>query len=173
MKKMILLFILVSLLTYSTYSQSAYLKSVYPKSERFSLKEILTKRLIYKSSFVLIAGIFDGTAETVKFHYSSFKKMFPDANDQFWDEDISWSNKYSNNNKANGPAFFGSTTFLVWTTDGYHLMRTLRNANIMVAITIDFCNEKKRWYYYVIDAIVCYIAYNVGFTISYDLIFRK
>lgn len=42
----------------------------------------------------------------------------------FWGSS-SWLRKYKGYLKSNGPAFFGSTTFLVFLTDGVHLFQFL------------------------------------------------
>ena len=46
-------------------------------------------------------------------------------NPQFWDKHKSWRNKWKGGVAANGERFFGSSTFLVWTTDAWHLFNGL------------------------------------------------
>ena len=46
-------------------------------------------------------------------------------NPQFWDKHKSWRNKWKGGVAANGEKFFGSSTFLVWTTDAWHLFNAL------------------------------------------------
>lgn len=46
-------------------------------------------------------------------------------NPQFWDKHKSWRNKWKGGVAANGEKFFGSSTFLVWTTDAWHLFNGL------------------------------------------------
>lgn len=41
----------------------------------------------------------------------------------WWNPNISWKNKYKNNDPTQGPKFFGSTTFLVWLTDAWHFSK--------------------------------------------------
>ncbi len=43
----------------------------------------------------------------------------------WWSEHKSWINKYKNGDPNQGPAFFGSTTFLVFMTDGWHFWQKL------------------------------------------------
>src|SRR6056297_3018357 len=86
------------------------------------------KKEIWPCAALTLAGSFDGVAESVKWHYhDQFSNTFPNNNPEYWDPDVSWRNKYENGIKEDGPAYFGSTTFLAWTTDGYHLMRSARN----------------------------------------------
>ena len=119
---------------------------------------------------MFVSGVADGTSEVLRYHYEGFKNRFPDARDTFWQPSQSWPNKWKNGDPTQGPAYFGSTTFLVWTTDGFHLCRTIRNVHMIAALAIPIGYNKK-WYFYIVDAIVYYISYTAGFTLSYDLIF--
>lgn len=62
-----------------------------------------------------------GLHETLNYHYYLFAKMFPHADQLYWDPFYSWRNKYEGGDPVNGPRFFGSTTFLVALTDAKHL----------------------------------------------------
>jgi hypothetical protein len=122
------------------------------------------------SSF--IAGGFEGTSETLKHHYYEFSHVFPNSNPNFWNPDISWKNKYKNGDYLQGDKFFGSSTIFVWTTDGYHLMRTGRN--LMVTTTfILIPKEKRKFKYYVVDALLNSLAFNLGFITTYSLVYRR
>jgi hypothetical protein len=57
----------------------------------------------------------------------------------FWDKTISWGNKYSDDSIKDGtfkPRFFGSTSFLSFLVDGWHLMNTIHIASISFAVGI-------------------------------------
>lgn len=122
-------------------------------------------------SAMYVAGIFDGTAETLKFHYSNFSRVFPNSNPNYWNPQISWTNKYRNSNYALGPKYFGSTTFLVWTTDGYHMMRFGRNTMFLCTV-ISLSREKKKLKHLLFDAVLNSSAYHLGFWTSYETIFK-
>lgn len=135
------------------------------KKYQFSNKnKFLTRSLMF------ISGAFDGTAESLKYQYSGFKNIFPNANDYWWDPSVSWKNKYKNNDKSQGPKFMLSTTLLVGTTDGYHLTRTIRNLTMVAAITFKI-GEKQKWSHYLLDAAVDYASYLLGFCLTYELMF--
>jgi hypothetical protein len=119
-----------------------------------------------------MGGMFEGTAETLKFHYYRFEKRFPKANDNYWDPVKSWENKYKNNEYGQGAKYLGSTTFLAWTTDGYHMTRTVRNGFLMTAIVLKK-NKRQKWYWYVVEGFGHLVAYQAGFHASYSLLFRK
>lgn len=116
-----------------------------------------------------VSGAFDGTAEAIRYHYPQVKKLLPGINDQFWNTSLSWKNKYKNGDPAQGDAYFLSSTALVFTTDAFHLFRMCSNVAMIGAVVIKI-GEKKKWYYYFIDASIYYISYNVGFTLIYDVI---
>lgn len=117
------------------------------------------------------AGVWDGVSQSVAFHYSDFKEVFPCAKDQFWNNNISWKNKYKDvENGDYSPKFFGSTTFLAWTTDGYHLSRTISNTSMLAGVILDYSGKKKlHWYLY--DFVICSIVKSVGFHLTYTVIF--
>ena len=82
------------------------------------------KHLITLLVLVLLAGIADGTKETLQFHYNA--SIFAmRTNQQYWNPKISWLNKYKDITIDKTPKFFGASTFLVWTTDAYHLFKSI------------------------------------------------
>lgn len=122
------------------------------------------------SSLLLVSGMADGLAEACKFHPKGVTEVF--GNPQFWDNSLSWRNKYRNGDPAQGAKFPLSTTALAWTTDGYHLSRMIRNSTMIAAITIRIGEPAKKWYYYIAEAVIYYLTYQLGFTITYDIIFK-
>ena len=119
---------------------------------------------------IMIAGISDGTNEELSHHYNNFKKVFPKANDQYWDPKISWTNKYKNGDPTQGPKHFGSTTFLVWTTDGYHMTRFVKNTMVVTSIALSV-RPKRKFKDFLVRAIAHSVAYHVGFFVSYEVVF--
>jgi len=119
-----------------------------------------------------LAGVSDGTAETLKFHYSDFKRVFPSSNPNYWDMKISWKNKYKNQDYNQGPKFFGSTTFLVWTTDGYHMSRFAKNTMFVTTILIH-PKEKKKFKNYLLDVFIHSTSYHLGFFSTYETLFKN
>ena len=122
------------------------------------------------SSLLLVSGMADGLAEACKFHPNGVTGAF--GNPQFWDNSLSWRNKYRNGDPAQGAKFPLSTTALAWMTDGYHLSRMIRNSTMIAAITIRIGEPAKKWYYYIVEAAIYYLTYQLGFTITYDIIFK-
>lgn len=122
------------------------------------------------SSLLFVSGMADGLAEACKFHPQGVTEVF--GNPKFWDNSLSWRNKYRNGDPAQGAKFPLSTTALTWTTDGYHLSRMIRNSTVIAAITIRLGEPAKAWYYYIAEAVIYYLTYQLGFTITYDIIFK-
>jgi hypothetical protein len=73
--------------------------------------------------FVILAGISNSIMDTLAYHFST--SIFANFDDQsYWNPNISWKNKWKNGNPEEGEAYFGSSTFLVWTTDAWHIFKS-------------------------------------------------
>ena len=76
--------------------------------------------------------------DTIQFHYD--KSIFSNLSvkkQQWFNPGMSWMNKYKYRNPNYGPAFFGSTTFLVWITDAWHFFQNIMLSCFVLAII--FC----------------------------------
>lgn len=122
---------------------------------------------------VFVSGALDGWNQQISYHYADFEKVFPHANDGFWNPEISWKNKYELDNEGNirGEKFPLSTTALVFMTDGYHLTRTGYKLTGTVG-AVWLMGEKKKWYYYVIDGLIYTVARGLGFHATYTVLPR-
>jgi hypothetical protein len=77
-----------------------------------------------------VAGAADGINQSLLHHRLG-------QGDQFWDPTISWKNKYRDwDGGDKRAAYIGSKSFLVWTTDGYHLTRGIDHAAMYIAVSI-------------------------------------
>lgn len=79
-----------------------------------------------------LAAFCKGIADTLQFHFmdSVFNRV--GLRPRFWNPKLSWENKYKRDKSGHliqplTPRFPGSTTFLVFLTDGWHLFEALRN----------------------------------------------
>lgn len=92
--------------------------------------------------FLLLAGISNGVHDTLQHHYgSSIFRTWTDSRQQFWNPEISWRNKYKKDDTGNlvrplRPAFPGSTTALVFVTDGWHLTKTLYHGALRICLIL-------------------------------------
>lgn len=126
------------------------------------------KQHIAPAVLVFLAGASDGLNQVLAYQYQSFKKAFPGANDRYWSKEISFLNKYKNNDPAQGPKFFGSTGPLVFLTDGYHLTRFTERLFLAGAFAVKIGQDKKKWYYYIAEAVGYWLVNRVGFCAVYN-----
>ncbi len=131
---------------------------------------IKLKAVRYSSAF--IAGFAEGTMDAISFHYDKFQKVHPNASPQFWDPSLSWKNKWYNGNPNEGEKFLGSSTFLVWTTDGWHALKAVNRLTTIGGSIVITIGEKKKWTYYAKELLISYAANRAGFYTSYNLIYK-
>lgn len=113
---------------------------------------------IAPAAAVFVAGGFEGAMDGLQFHY--------DKPDYFWNPDISWQNKYKNRDVAQGKTFAGK--YLVWTTDGWHLMKAGRNASIFTGFMLHPYRRQK-WYWYIVEGVAYWAVNRAGFNLVYSL----
>ena len=138
------------------------------------------RNYIVLGTSTLAAGMLDGSTESLSFHYNNgVKPHFTSINDQYWNPAISWTNKYKNGDVNQGEKFTGSTSFLVFTTDGYHLLRTLRKTadDFTIAYYVNdnytsIITRKKKWRNLATDFLILTVIRSVGFSLTYSLIFN-
>lgn len=127
---------------------------------QYNIKEELPSHIL---SFV--SGAADGVSEKIKFHKLG-------AGSPFWDMKTSWQRKWKDGKESNGEKFFGSSTLLVFVTDGYHLMRMIQHTTMATSLVFHL-GEKKKWYVYLIDGVLHMITNRIGFHLTYNVIFKK
>ena len=73
--------------------------------------------------FITLAAICNSIMDVLSFRYDlSLFSNYPQYQ-QFFDVRVSWKNKYKNGDPEQGAKFFGSETFFVFLTDGWHLAK--------------------------------------------------
>jgi len=131
-------------------------------------KEVIRIASIVGLSFV--SGASWGGHETFVHHPDRMPESW---NPQFWDNSQSWRNKYQGGLPENGPKYFGSTTFLVWTTDAKHLSATVHRVTLLGAGACITIGERRKWWRYAIDAGVSFVSFSAGFHSIYSIAFKK
>lgn len=99
-------------------------------------------------------GSFDGLSDGFEYHSDRL-------GESYWNGKYAWLNKYKNRDMAQGPAFFGSTTFLAGLTSGDHLMQSLAGFSGSVAIVLAPGRTDKRFWPTVRDILIYQLAYNL------------
>lgn len=118
------------------------------------------------------AGAMYGYGEVLAFHYTAFDQVHPNANPQYWNPELSWSNKYKNGDPAQGAKFWGSRTIFVFTTDGYHLSRTL-SRGFAIGCTIPIMGWKPENHWQVLrEFAYLTVSYLAGFHLVYSVIYK-
>lgn len=121
-----------------------------------------------------VSGVVNGLKESSDFHWDAFQKTFPGADPNWWNNDISWENKWIDGDPKNGERFPGSSTYLSFTTDSYHLL-TVTNTSLLcigsgLDVLINLKNGKKELKYFLIDAGANFLIRSAGFHLVYTFI---
>lgn len=124
------------------------------------------KHAIAPASLSFVSGAAWGTNQVLEHRNEAFFKVFPDANKKFWGVD-SWKNKYRNFNPENGR---NSTP--IWFTDGKHLTASATQVFVFASGTTIGIGEKRKWWHYIADAGICFVAYSAGNYLTYNQIFK-
>ncbi len=112
---------------------------------------------------MLAAGWLQGANEVAVNDYRRFAARHPAANPKFSNPRISFKRKYENFPTDKSPAYFGSTTFLAWTSDRHHLYNTTRNFLVAgnIGITMSLY-EKPNWKQIVLQAAASWAFFALG-----------
>ena len=122
---------------------------------------------------LVFAGICNAVMDVLKTRYNT--SIFTSWPNQNWlKPSLSWRNKWKNGDPSQGPKFFGSTTFLVWITDFWHLAKFLMLMAISLAIVFRFpmlaLVEINIWW---LDFIIYYLIFTITFEIFYSKVLIK
>lgn len=162
MKKLLFLLFITAQLQAQTLFQKL-------EAEGFNFRKLATS-----ASISFVGGAANGLHETIYHHYPQFKAKHPNANDQFWNPQISWKNKYEDFDAGlTGERYFGSKTFLAWTTDAKHLLSVTSNTSMVGATLVITIGEKKKWWVYAAEIGVNALARSAGFHLVYSGIYKQ
>jgi len=85
---------------------------------------------------------------------------------QFWDNSVSWANKWKNKDPKQGELFIGSSTIFVTFMDGWHLVKFVWVIHIFAAIVF----YSPITDYLIIDILLYYLIYGIGHEVFSRLI---
>lgn len=133
---------------------------------------------------LMLSGLSKSVKDTLAHHFNG--SIFSNLNRNYWDINISWTNKwtfpYAIDSK---PKFWGSTTFLSWTTDAWHLFDTIQSTcwQLAMAICIQksfilysigiICNEKYDYLCVLALLLIIKILIGVPFELTYSHLFKN
>lgn len=101
-----------------------------------------------------VSGALDGASDGFEYHSDNLGASY-------WNGKYAWLNKYKNRDPRQGPAFFGSTTFLAGVTSGDHLMQSLSNFSGSIAIALAPGRKDRRFWPTVLEIAIYQAAYNL------------
>ena len=128
-----------------------------------------------------LAGLADGARDTLSFRYS--QSIFPQGpgerllggGEQFWNPALSWRNKWKNGDPAQGERYPGSSTALVFLTDGWHLLQFIMLTFFQLAIALPVIMLLGlRWWWVLIAIVPLKFAFSIGFGLMFGrLLIRR
>jgi len=108
---------------------------------------------------LILAGIFNAGMDTLKTRYS--RSIFSKWKNQNWvNPSLSWTNKWKSESKLGDLIM---STVLVWTTDLWHLLKTLMLLSIM--LTVVFYKPIVNWW---ADSIILFCSFTIPFELFYS-----
>jgi hypothetical protein len=96
-----------------------------------------------------------------------------DGANKFWNGKNSWNNKYKNGDIRQGDAYFGSTTFLAFTTDGPHLTNMFTHQFNGMAMAFMPYDENKKLGHVFLKVLAYNAVRQAGHSLVYGLIFKS
>ena len=133
---------------------------------------VLILNVCWSIFLLILSGLSKAVKDTIEHHYliSIFQKLNP----FFWNPSLSWLNKYKNKDQKQGPAFWGSTTFLVWITDGWHLLDMIQALCWQFTLSFWICMSLALPWWYIPIFIICIKTfYDIAFHFPYTYWFVK
>ena len=118
---------------------------------------------------VILAGMLNGVMDVLSMRYNTsvFKHVFKEW-EYFFNPSLSWRNKWKNGDPNQGEKFFGSSTFLVWTTDAWHLAKSSMLLLLTMAITLYSPLVSKS-----VDIFIYWIMFGFIFEMCFSKFFVK
>lgn len=88
-------------------------------------------------ALLILAGISAAIMWKIQFHWE--RSIFSEykGRGDIWLSPMGWVLKYKNGDHNQGRRFFGSTTFLVWLTDGFHFFQMVMFTSLEAAIVLN------------------------------------
>lgn len=123
--------------------------------------------------FMMFAGFSNACMDIIDHKFGV--SIFANSNENFFNPNKSWVNKWEID--AEGTVlvgkerFFGSSTFLVWLTDFWHLAKVAML--LFITLAIIFYNRcEKNLLYYVLDYVLIHVCFTIIFSICYGTLLQ-
>lgn len=145
---------------FSTFSQRKIeIYDIQKDAAKISLQESkkFRKNLLISSAFSAAGGASHGFNQTISHHYGRFERYFPNANERFWNPNVSHTN----------PTMFG------YKPDAYHLSNSFTQISMFAAGGFAFSELRKSPKSIPLFLIVNFVSYSAANWIVYDVVFYK
>ena len=111
---------------------------------------------------LILAAIFKAAADTLVHHYST--SIFKNCNPKFWNPEVSWLNKYKNNDVSQGINHLKFQPF----SDAWHMVNS---SMICCFIALPFIAHV--YLHGLLGYAIAGIFYNIVFIIFYKYLFKS
>jgi hypothetical protein len=118
---------------------------------------------------ITVAGFSNAVMDVLNYRYH--KSIFRHAkNQQWWNPQISWLNKWKNGDYNQGESFWGSSRWFVRFTDAWHFFQGLMFTSLFVVVIV--YDVVFVWW---LDYILMYALFTTVFSVCFNklLILRK
>jgi hypothetical protein len=128
--------------------------------------------IIMMLSLWALAAVCNAVMDVLAFKFKT--SVFKNMNPNYWNPAKSWRNKYKQKMPFKGPAFIGSTTFLSFLTDAWHLFQFLSNTFLALSVLVVFLHYTTiSWWAGLAIFLGMKLTWGVFFELFYGRIFRK
>lgn len=131
-------------------------------TELFSQK-LKLKNYAASGAFVFLSGMSDGLRDASMFRMDGYGN--------FWNGKKSWLNKYKNRDRNAGEAYFGSKSFLVFTTDAAHLSNAATHQFQAWSYVFTPYDTNRKFGHLLLKGLAYNIVRQAGHFIIYDVVF--
>lgn len=99
------------------------------------------KTILLILALLLCADLCNGFMDSIQFHWADSLPGRRNWPAQWWNPAYSWKNKYDHDEQGKmikplRPAYWGSTTFLSWTTDAWHFFKLMYRGLLRTVVVI-------------------------------------
>ena len=111
--------------------------------------------------FIAVYALCNSVMDALNFNFSKSIFNSKKLNANFWNPQISWRNKYKDNDPSKGDRFFLSSTLFVGFTDAWHLFKQTGLISLGLAIVL-YNPIVNLW----VDFLLLQLVRGVFFTVS-------
>lgn len=126
---------------------------------------------MYSIIFLILSSIINASMDIIshKWNQSIFSYIKNESYIRFSNPNISWKNKWKNDDPKYGEKFFLSSSMFVMFTDLWHLFKF----NYLVLLILSIVSYNNITQHLIFDVLIFYIIYTIFFELFYNKILTK